>query len=84
MDVIINYDDGGGGCSYSWRKCSTIGPLEGVFHPLTFWKSGELLMLEDLDDLHGHIVSCDLSYPKGSEALQTLQNVSGSCIVIIM
>nr|BEL64085.1 hypothetical protein [Pyrus pyrifolia] len=30
----------------SWTKLLTIGPLQGIKKPLTFWKSDELLMLD--------------------------------------
>ncbi|RXH68600.1 hypothetical protein DVH24_030933 [Malus domestica] len=40
--VMDDYD----GIKRSWTKLLTIGPLQGIKKPLTFWKSDELLMLD--------------------------------------
>nr|UZN72707.1 SFBB9-S34 [Pyrus x bretschneideri] len=40
--VMDDYD----GVKSSWTKLLTIGPLQGIKKPLTFWKSDELLMLD--------------------------------------
>ncbi|TQD90997.1 hypothetical protein C1H46_023435 [Malus baccata] len=40
--VMDNYD----GVKWLWTKLLTIGPLQGIRKPLTFWKSDELLMLD--------------------------------------
>nr|BAJ52234.1 hypothetical protein [Pyrus pyrifolia]BEL64064.1 hypothetical protein [Pyrus pyrifolia] len=40
--VMDAYD----GVKSSWTKLLTIGPLQGIKKPLTFWKSDELLMLD--------------------------------------
>nr|BEL64094.1 hypothetical protein [Pyrus pyrifolia] len=39
--VMDDYD----GVKSSWTKLLTVGPLQGIKQPLTFWKSDELLML---------------------------------------
>ncbi|CAN6706483.1 unnamed protein product [Malus baccata var. baccata] len=39
--VMDDYD----GVKSSWTKLLTVGPLQGIDKPLTFWKSDELLML---------------------------------------
>ncbi|POO03600.1 hypothetical protein TorRG33x02_008050 [Trema orientale] len=49
MDVIYDGDGYVGGCSYVWRSCARIEPLEGIRSPLTFWKSDELLMMNSED-----------------------------------
>ncbi|XP_048446125.1 F-box protein At1g11270-like [Pyrus x bretschneideri] len=39
--VMNDYD----GVKSSWTKLLTVGPLQGIEKPLTFWKTDELLML---------------------------------------
>ncbi|PON63541.1 hypothetical protein PanWU01x14_130150 [Parasponia andersonii] len=49
MDVSYDGDVYVGVCSYVWRSCARIEPLEGILSPLTFWKCDELLMMNSED-----------------------------------
>lgn len=51
------------GVKESWTKQFTIGPLSGIYSPISFWKSEELLF----EGSNGQLVSCDLNTQKLKE-----------------
>lgn len=53
------------GVKESWTHVFSIGPLEGIHWPLTFWKDAEFLM----ESSTGKLVSCDLN----SQEIKELQ-----------